>query len=79
MTRNIENKVVSIIQGVLGDILDAETYDVHRSEINGWDSLIHIEIVFACEDEFEVELSADELASIQTINDLIRILSDKLN
>ena len=70
---------MSLIQGILGDTLDAKTYDVHRSEINGWDSLIHIEIIFACEDEFEVALNADELTNIQTINDLIRVLSDKLN
>ena len=78
MSQSIEEKVVSVLERILGKTFNAEAYDVPRNEIEGWDSLIHMEIIFACEDEFDVELSAEELANIQTINELMSILTGKL-
>ena len=38
-----------------------------RENTAEWDSLKHLEIMFAVEDEFRVEFSEDELASADSI------------
>jgi acyl carrier protein len=78
MIENLQNRVTTLLERILGNTLGAETYDLPRSQIEGWDSLIHMEIIFACEDEFDIQLDAEEIAKIQTINDLIKIFSGKL-
>jgi acyl carrier protein len=77
MIENLQNRVTTLLERILGNTLDTETYDLPRSQIDGWDSLIHMEIIFACEDEFGIQLDAREIAEIQTINDLIKIFSGK--
>jgi acyl carrier protein len=45
--------------------------------IEAWDSLGHINIITAIEEEFDIEISPDEIAEITTVNDIKKILSTK--
>lgn len=53
------------------------TDDLDASMVPEWDSLNHISLVVAIEMEFGCELTADELAEMKKVGDLVRILGEK--
>lgn len=59
--------------------VDAEEVELNTSfkDDLGADSLDLFELVMALEDEFDVEIPADDLASINTVNDVVEYLKAK--
>lgn len=59
--------------------VDAEEVELNTSfkDDLGADSLDLFELVMALEDEFDVEIPADELANINTVNDVVEYLKAK--
>lgn len=43
-------------------------------EIEGWDSLSHIELVMAIEEEFEISLAVQDVSRLYTIGDIKKTL-----
>jgi len=48
--------------------------DVRRGELDGWDSLGHLDLVSALEREFGVSLDTDQALEIETFGDAKRVL-----
>jgi acyl carrier protein len=48
------------------------------ADLPGWDSLAHINTMFAIEQAFGVEFVGDEFARIATIGELEAVLGDKV-
>ena len=63
---------------ILGREFEAKDLEIPRNEIPEWNSLVHVEVIFSCEDQFEIEFSLDELPSLTTINALVLSISGKL-
>jgi acyl carrier protein len=78
MNADIESKVIAIMQGILGRSFGAKDLETPRSEIPEWNSLVHVEVIFLCEDQFEIEFLLDELPTLNTINALVASISGKL-
>ena len=78
MTLDIETRVIAIMREILGREFEAKDLEIPRSEIPEWNSLVHVEVIFSCEDQFEIEFSLDELPSLTTINALVLSISGKL-
>jgi len=74
----MEEQIRQILADVLG--LDATTIDGSTSTDNteSWDSLAHINIVSALEQEYGITLDIDEIESMQSLYDIIEILDRKL-
>jgi acyl carrier protein len=66
-------------QILLNELNSAETTDLplKRKEIAAWDSLKHLEIILTLEEEFNIQLTSEEVASIENSNDIIRIIEQK--
>ena len=74
MKASVTKSVLEIISKILGRNLDLKVVNLPRKEIDGWDSLIHMEIIFACEDLFQIEFTSEEMSSLnsaETIADCI--------
>lgn len=56
----------------LTDALSMETADV-------WDSLKHMEVIVAIEQEFKIELTFDEIVAMKNVGEIKRILKEKIN
>jgi len=74
----MEEQIRQILADVLG--LDATTIDGSTSTDNteSWDSLAHINIVSALEQEYGITLDIDEIESMQSLYDIMEILDRKL-
>lgn len=46
------------------------TDDTTAQEVEGWDSVAHISLIFAVEEEFGIKLSAGDLKKLETVGDL---------
>lgn len=68
------------LEPIFRDILDPDlvvTESLDASQVPQWDSLNHISLVVAIESEFGVELTAEELAALRTVGDMVRLLEAK--
>lgn len=53
------------------------TDETGPNDIESWDSLGHVNIITAVEDEFDIEISPEEIGEIQTIGDIKKMLVQK--
>ena len=56
---------------VLADALTA-------ADVDGWDSLAHVNLMIAVEEEFDVRFATAEIASMQDVGSLVALLGAKL-
>ena len=75
-----QQPVLARLQPIFRDILDPDlevTEDLDASKVPQWDSLNHISLVVAIESEFGVELTAEELATLRNVGDMVKLLEVK--
>lgn len=72
MTEFIRDRLEATFLGLFG--ADAATANSMTRGVEPWDSLRHLELVFAVEDEFGVALSAEVIADVMTLADLARVV-----
>lgn len=67
------------VRQVLGAVLstDLSGVDVSRETVDLWDSIKHVEIIFALEDEFAVEFSEEEMAELSTLAAIVQAIEAK--
>ena len=68
------NQIVASILNVEPDLLDDES---NAQNTPNWDSLRHIEVIFAVESAYHVRFSMPEIASLRKLGDIRRLLISK--
>ncbi len=66
----IEERVLDVLSAALKCPVGARS---RRADLPAWDSLKHIELVFAIEDELELQFSEDELGQLDSVAAIIDI------
>jgi acyl carrier protein len=65
------------IEGILADVFNfrgAVSSQTSRADVPTWDSLRHIALVTAIEQNFGLSLSMDEMVEIRSVQDICNIL-----
>ena len=75
-TQRVEDTVREILGDLLGIGKDAVRAGTSTRTVAAWDSLRHVEIVFALEQEFNVTLSIEEIESMMSFADIVTKLKD---
>lgn len=70
--------VIQIIQDVFDDPFLEITPETTADDIDGWDSMRHINIVVAVEAKFGIRFHAAELESLRNVGDLVSLTEDRL-
>ena len=82
MTEQSEGSVEEVIRRVAADVFDVPFADVSATSspysISGWDSVGHLTLVLALEEELGGEVLPDEMERMRTIADVVEILTGKL-
>jgi acyl carrier protein len=47
------------------------------ADVDGWDSLSHINLIVAIEKEFRIKITTREVRSMKNVGDLIRVIEGK--
>lgn len=53
--------------------------EMTASDVPGWDSFNHINLVIQIEEEFHVRFTTEEVSNFKNVGDLIRTLDSKLD
>ena len=72
-------EVLDRVHGLVSDVLALDdlalTSTTTAAEVEGWDSLAHVQIIVAIERAFQIRFKTGEIASIRNVGELVsRIL-----
>jgi acyl carrier protein len=65
------------IKGIFADVFKFDgplTVETTREDVPKWDSLQHVALVAAIEQQFGVSLSLDEMVEIRSVQDICNVL-----
>lgn len=69
------------VQDILRDVLDQPdlwlTPGLRATDVEDWDSLAHVSIMFTIESHFGLSFSDAEMAGLEDIDELISVVQDK--
>jgi acyl carrier protein len=63
-----------VVRDLLGDDAVTLTADMRPADVEGWDSLANVSIIFGIEEDFGVALGDDALAGFETVGDLALVV-----
>jgi len=73
--------VLTKLQDIYKDVLDDETLHINdnipHADIAEWDSLAQIDIITACEGEFDIKFDLRDIPDIKSVADLVDIVLRK--
>ncbi|MCI8529323.1 MAG: acyl carrier protein [Lachnospiraceae bacterium] len=76
------NELLSRIHKVFKIVLRDDDIEITETtcsdDVNGWNSLQHINILAMLEEEFQIEFTADQIASMESVGDMLRVIKSLL-
>ena len=74
--------ILTQLQPIFRDVLDNPQLQISRSSsasnVQGWDSLAHINLVSAIEQEFGISFTLSELQELKNVGEMIDLMEQKL-
>jgi acyl carrier protein len=74
--------ILEELQPLFRDILDQSDLTITResnsSNVEGWDSLAHINLVTAIEQEYDIKFTIDELLDLENVGEMVDLMEIKL-
>lgn len=75
----ILKKLQEIFMDVFADQNISLDENTNANDIEGWDSLTHITILEAVQDEYGITFELDEIIEMQNVGDMIDAISRKID
>ena len=76
------NEIVSRLESVFREVFDDDsivlTNELSAKDIDEWDSLTHIQLIVATEQEFQVKFMTAEIADLKNVGEFIALIEKKL-
>ena len=74
---HLKDEIRSRVRAVMSEVLQIPVLaddNMMRSTTDQWDSLMHLELILALEEEFQVRFSAEQAANLQSLDDIVSML-----
>jgi acyl carrier protein len=82
MSEQPANATLERLQPIFRDVLDQPDLAIfaesNARNVDGWDSLAHINLVVAIEQEFAIKFALGELEELRNVGDMIGLIETKL-
>jgi len=75
---DILEKLQPIFQDIFEDDELLITAESNAATVEDWDSLAHITLIFAIEQEFEIKFALGELEAMKNVGDMVELMQIKL-
>lgn len=72
---NIQAKIIEVMSDVLDNVTVSES--TCRQSTPEWNSLKHMEIIFAIEEEFNIQYSVEEIIEVSSVLDIANSITGK--
>lgn len=73
----IDHRLKQILRDIFEDDALDVTAETSADDVEGWDSVAHISLVFAIEEEFGFQFTSGELESMRNVGDLQDVITRK--
>ena len=73
----VEARLLDVLASILNVPRQTIGHDASRATLDEWDSLKHMHVILALEDDFKVEFSDREISELASASDLIRAIAAK--
>lgn len=70
----IDARLTNIFRDVFDDPTLELSEDLARGDWAAWDSLAHVKLVLAIEEEYGIKISFDQVANVRTVSDVKRLI-----
>ena len=74
----IYEQLNEVFQDVFGDDDITVNDDTTAKDIDGWDSLRHITLLAAIEDEFDIEFSMGQTVKMKNVGEMVDYIEDEV-
>ena len=75
------NEIFERLNNVFRDVFDDDSITVTdtttAADIDGWDSLMHITLISAVEDEFDISFQMKEVVKMKNVGDMVDIIENE--
>jgi acyl carrier protein len=75
----IKNRLNQIFRDVFDDSKIIIYDEMTAKDIKEWDSLMHISLIVAVEDEFDIRLSTAEIGELKNVGEMINLIKEHLD
>lgn len=76
-----EQEILSAVQDIFRDNFDDDSLEINRStcadDIEDWDSLEHINLIGAVEQEFKMRFKMKEVSSMKNVGEMMSIIEER--
>jgi hypothetical protein len=80
MTREeVLEKVNAVIQDVFDDDSIRVSDETVASDVDGWDSLMHITLIGTIEDEFDIKFAMKDVVGMKNVGQMIDLIMEQLD
>jgi len=66
------------LSAIFRDVFDDESIEIHdestAADLENWDSLSHISLILAVEQEFSIRLAATEVGNLKNVGQMIELI-----
>jgi len=74
----IYDRLTPLFREVFDDDTVVVTPQLTANDVENWDSLSHVRLMVAIEEDFKIHFSSSEIASFKTVDDLVASIEDTL-
>ncbi len=75
------NEIFERLNNVFADVFDDDTItvseDTTAADIDGWDSLMHITLISAVEDEFDIKFDMKSVVAMKNVGDMADVIEQE--
>ena len=75
-------QILSEIQSIMRDVLDDVSIVIDETttanDVEGWDSLTHIQLIVAIEKHFKIKFSSKEILSWKNVGEMLEVISARI-
>ena len=76
-----KKEILDHVQNIFKDCFDDDSLVIESSttsdDVEGWDSMAHINLIVAIEKEFNIKFSLAELAVLNAVDDMVNLIAEK--
>ena len=75
---SIYDRLTEIFQDVFDNDEVVATAELTAQDVDEWDSLSHIRVIVAIENDFQIRFSASEVSNLKNVGEIVSLIESKI-
>lgn len=75
---NVTGRLADVFRRMFGDQTLSLSRSTTAGDVEGWDSLMHVNLIVAIEREFEIRFTTREITALKNVGDMLDLITRKI-